>query len=79
MCLNSKLVSVVMSVYNEKKIWVIEAIESILEQTYENIEFIIILDNPENKELFLLIKEYEENVKNIKMIINKKILVWLRP
>ena len=39
-----KKISVVMSVYNTKEKWLKEAIESILNQSYKNFEFIIILD-----------------------------------
>ena len=52
------LVSVIMSVYNEKEKWLMQAIESILKQSYKNIEFIIILDNPDNKKLNDIIKFY---------------------
>lgn len=52
-------VSVIMGTYNEKIQWVEECINSILTQTYKNIEFIIVLDNPNNEEL----KKYIENVQ----------------
>lgn len=41
-----KKISVVMSIYNENIDEIKASIDSILNQTYENIEFIIILDNP---------------------------------
>ena len=44
-----ELVSVVMSTYNEKEVHLRKSIESIINQTYQNIEYIIILDNPDNK------------------------------
>ena len=49
--MDSIKISVIMGVYNEEEIWVRESIESILNQTYKNLEFVIILDNPENKKL----------------------------
>ncbi len=52
------LVSVIMSAYNEEPDWLIEAIESIINQTYRNIEFIIILDNPNSNILEKIIKDY---------------------
>ena len=65
-------VSVIMCVYNEQEIWLREAIESILSQTYNNIEFIIILDNPHNYELKEIINEYSMKDSRIKLIVNEK-------
>lgn len=45
---NEPLVSVVMPVYNSDE-YLAEAIESILDQTFRDFEFIIICDNPTNK------------------------------
>lgn len=39
-------ISIIMSVYNEKKEWVAESILSIINQTYKDFEFIIVIDNP---------------------------------
>ena len=47
----NELVSVLMSVYNEPLDWVKTAIESILNQTYDNIEFVIIIDNPDRNDV----------------------------
>ena len=40
------MISVIMSVYNEKLEWLSKAVESILNQTYKDFEYIIIIDNP---------------------------------
>lgn len=56
MKLNSPLISVVMSVYNGEK-YLAEAIESILNQTYKNFEFIIVNDGSSDKSIDI-IKEY---------------------
>lgn len=66
------LVSVIMSVYNEEKEWLVEAIDSILEQTHSNLEFIIVLDNPENEILKDVLQAYQEEDIRIKLIINEK-------
>lgn len=75
---HNKLVSVIMSVYNEKKEWLIQAIESILNQSYENLELIIILDNPDNNLLKNVIMGYSEIDKRIKFYQNteNKGLIW---
>lgn len=64
------LISVIMSCYNEEINWLIESIDSILNQTYNNIEFIIICDNPENDELKQLLLKYKEKDQRIELIFN---------
>lgn len=63
-------ISVIMSVYKESKNELKLAIDSILNQTYSNLEFIIIVDNPEEKWRIDFIKSY--NDKRINLIVNKK-------
>lgn len=67
---DNPLVTVIMSVYKEDEEILSIAIESILNQTYKNIEFIIILDNPQGKEQIECIKKYKD--KRIRFIMNKK-------
>ena len=62
-----------MSVYNEKIKDIEYVINSILEQTYSNIEFIIMYDNPNNTELYNALKkmvQYDERCKLLKNEIN---------
>lgn len=61
----NKKVSVIMSVYNEREDWLRKSIESILNQTYTNIEFIIIQDKPENSKLEHIILEYANQDERI--------------
>lgn len=61
----SDLISVIMSTYNEELEWIEESINSILNQTYKNIEFIIVLDNPNNKELKDLLLRYSEKIDGL--------------
>ncbi|NFO13451.1 glycosyltransferase [Clostridium botulinum] len=65
-------VSVIMPVYNEKKEWLIKSIESICNQTFKDFEFIIILDNPNNNELKIIIEEFSQKDMRIKYYINEK-------
>lgn len=65
-------ISVIMGVYNEKIEWVEKAILSIINQTYTNFEFIVILDNPQNEELKNLISEFSLKDKRIKLYVNEE-------
>jgi len=66
-----KLISVIMSVYKEPIEWLKVTIDSILAQTYQNFEFIIVCDNPDYKEAISLLSAYEVNDGRIKSIINE--------
>ena len=65
-------VSVIMATYKEELDLLKEAIESILNQTYTDFEFIIILDNPNNNRHIQCIKDYEKKDKRIKFYVNEK-------
>lgn len=67
-----ELISVIMSVYNEEPEWVKLAIDSILNQTYEYFEYIIILDNPNNTNLDTLLSKYSEKDSRILYSVNEK-------
>ena len=66
------MISVIMSVYRESKEWLVESIESILNQTLNDFEFIIILDNPKNHILKGLIENYAKKDSRIRFFINEK-------
>lgn len=66
------MISVIMSCYNESSSELSEAVDSILNQTYRDFEFIIVCDNPENDELIRLIHEYELADKRVRLIRNEK-------
>lgn len=66
---NSNLVSVVMSAYNSESS-IAESIESILNQSYQNIEFLII-DDCSTDRTADVIESYLEKNKNIKFTKNK--------
>lgn len=68
----SELISVVMSCYNERIEWIKKSIESVLNQSYSNIEFIIVCDNPEYDELKRMLVEYKKSDDRIKLIFNEK-------
>ena len=64
------MISVIMSVYNEKVEELTLAIESIINQSYASFEFIVVLDNPTNIELLSLIKKYAKQDDRIVILIN---------
>lgn len=63
-------ISVIMSVYKENRLELKQSIESILNQTYKNIEFIIIIDYPEETWRKKFIENYNDS--RIKLLINAK-------
>lgn len=65
-------VSIVMSTYNENKEELTQSIESILNQTFKEFEFIIILDNPQNQEHIKILNEYVNKDIRIKFFINEE-------
>lgn len=68
----NRKVTVVMPAYHEKEEQIKLAIESILNQTYKDFQYIIILDDPQNKELETLIRAYADKDARISLYINEK-------
>ena len=54
-------ISIVMPIYNTKKEFLREAISSIMTQSFEYFEYLIINDSPENKELEDIVKSYKDS------------------
>ena len=63
-------VSVCMPVYNTKPEYLREAVESILNQTFKDFEFLILSDSPDNTEIDKIISSYDD--KRIKYSKNTK-------
>lgn len=66
------LVSVAMSVYKEPIGYIDEALHSILEQTYENLEFLIVLDDPGNLEARSYLESQSAADGRIRLIVNDR-------
>jgi len=66
------IVSVLMSVYNEPINYIKLSIESILKQTFQDFEFIIINDNPKREDIKELFTEYQKLDNRIIILENKK-------
>ena len=72
---NTPKISVIMSAYNESFDELSRSINSIINQTYQNIEFIIVSDNPENKDIKTAVqvandqrKKFIENKENVGLV-----------
>ena len=65
------MISVLMCTYNEKVIELKESIESILNQSYANFEFIIVNDGPDNVKGKNVLNYYAQKDKRIKIIENE--------
>lgn len=65
-----EMISVIMSTYNEKIVWIENAVQSILNQTYSNIQLIIVLDNPMNDEIIRFVDKMQKLDNRIKIIKN---------
>lgn len=70
--MDDNLISVIMSTYNESEPILRQAIESVQSQTYKNFEFLIILDNPDNEEIYKIVEIYAKKDKRIQIIRHKK-------
>ncbi len=61
-------ISIVMSVYNEPLDYIETTMNSLVNQTYTNIEIIVVIDNPEYQDAIMLLRKY----KDIILLINEK-------
>ena len=65
-------ISVVSSYFDETPNILEESINSVLNQTYKNFEYIIVSDNPKNLEAKEIVLKYKKTHKNIIFIENEK-------
>lgn len=65
-------VSVLTPIYNTNPQHLREMIESILNQTFTDFEFLILNDSPSNKEIEKIVKEYSAKDKRVKYYKNTK-------
>lgn len=64
-------VSVLTPIYNTNPMHLRECIESILNQTFADFEFLILNDSPDNIEIEKIVKEYAKSDKRIKYFKNE--------
>lgn len=65
-------VSVLTPIYNTNPVHLKEMIESILNQTFKDFEFLILNDSPENKEIEKIVKQYTKKDNRVKYYVNKQ-------
>ena len=67
------MISVIMSVYNERLEWLQAAVNSVLNQTYTDFEYIIIIDNPNlKKDSVTFLEEIAERDPRVHLHFNEK-------
>ena len=66
------MISVLMSVYNEKTEEIQQSVDSVLSQTYKDFELIIVLDQPNYAEGLRLLRDYAERDSRVKILVNEK-------
>lgn len=64
-------ISVLISIYSEPTEWIREALDSVLNQTFQDFEIVLINDNPSRIENDLIVEEYEKKFKLFKYIKNE--------
>lgn len=70
--MKERLVSVIMPCYREPIHFFQQAVDSILKQTYRNIELILILDNPDNQELKEKGMQYANEDARVRFFVNRQ-------
>lgn len=55
----SEIVSILISVYRESKEWLEQSVASVVNQTYSNIEIIVVVDNPNNTAIYEVVDKYK--------------------
>ena len=65
-------IAVIMSTYNEEEQWLRASIESILSQSWDNLRFYILLDNPANGAHKRVVEEYAERDDRIVFMVNER-------
>ncbi|MFA6571500.1 MAG: glycosyltransferase, partial [Bacteroidota bacterium] len=64
-------ISVILPAYKGSRKLLHRSIDSILNQTFSDLELIIVLDNPENNNLIDFFREFEEKDKRVRFYVNE--------
>ncbi|SFN78529.1 Glycosyl transferase family 2 [Pseudobutyrivibrio sp. UC1225] len=68
----NELISVIMSAYNTPNDYLKLSIDSILSQTYKNIELLIVIDSPDNEEMIHFIEAEARKDDRVRLIYNEQ-------
>lgn len=68
----SEKISVIMPVYNESKEYVEQSLDSLLKQTYKNIEILVTVDNPKNYKVIKYLTAQSLNDQRLIILENEK-------
>lgn len=69
--MNTPKASYLMAAYNESQEVLQDAVDSVIEQKYDNLEVIIVLDNPKRKDLSSILRQYAQEHPFIHVIENR--------
>lgn len=69
--MKQELVSIIMPTYNASK-YLVDSIESVLQQTYKNLELLITDDNSDDEKTLAVLKEYEQKDARVKVFYMKE-------
>ena len=69
---NKEKIDILLATYNTKIEFLKLQIDSILKQTYDNINLIISDDNSSKKEIIELLKQYEKNDKRESLFLQEE-------
>jgi len=74
------LISVIMCCYNEDVRWIMASVSSILNQTFREFEFIVVVDEPNNSEVIDLLMEFSLSDQRMYVTVNNANMgvVWSR-
>lgn len=64
------MISVLMTIYKEPWEWIYQALKSIEQQTVQDIELVLVIDNPGNEYIERIKKYVRNHFKNAKVIVN---------
>lgn len=70
--MTDETIAVIMTAYNEKEVWLRQAVTSVLEQTYEKIHLYLLLDNPDNEELWAVMESIAAADERVSIYRNRK-------